>query len=69
MVDDESRSVGEYSFNVRTSGTIACCKVVKQTIVRKDCNLVWRKEIGSFSEKRENRKHRDVHIVPVVQSV
>ena len=40
MIDDESRSVGELNRNVRMLGTIRCCKVVKQTIVRKDCNLV-----------------------------
>ena len=69
MVDDESRNVGERNRNVRTLGTIACCKVVKQTIVREDCNLFWRIKGGSFSGRNENRNELDVHLVPVVQSV
>ena len=69
MIVDENGYVGERSWNVRTVGTIVCCKVVKQTIVRKDCNLFWCSKSGSFSERKKNRNELDVHIVPVVQSV
>jgi len=69
MIEDENGYVGERSWNVRTVGTIVCCKVVKQTIVRKDCNLLWWSKSGSFSERKKNRNVLDVHLVPVVQSV
>jgi len=69
MIEDENGYVGERSWNVRTVGTIVCCKVVKQTIVREDCNLFWRSKGGSFSGRNENRNELDVHLVPVVQSM
>ena len=69
MIDDESSNVGGLDRNVRTLVTIVCCKVVKQTIVRKDRSLVFRVRKRSFSEKKKNRNGMNIHVVPVVQNV
>ena len=69
MIDDESSNVGGLDRNVWTLVTIVCCKVVKQTIVRKDSKVVFWIIDRSFSEKKKNCNEMNIQIVPFVQSV